>query len=94
MDFIKFNVDRQKLYYSQKRYFSTDTIDTLYCKFEFATDRSENIRGEWNLPYLWTQFHDEKGNVYVKPVNDNVCSIPSDCLRQREFKMTLFARPC
>lgn len=40
---------------------------------------------------IWAQFHDGKGNVWVKPVTDNTCSIPPECLRQPEFKMTLFA---
>jgi hypothetical protein len=91
MDHIKFNVDGQRLYYNQKCYFSTDTIDMLYVNFEFVEDDSGHICGEWDLPHLWAQFHDENGNVYVKPVEDNTCSIPFDCLRQDEFKMTLFA---
>ena len=91
MDYIRFSVDGQRLYYNQKCYFSTDTVDMLYCNFEFETDDLGHIRGEWDLPYHWAQFHDENGNVYVNQVVDNTCSIPYDCLRQSEFKMTLFA---
>ena len=91
MEYIKFIVDNQRLNYNSRCYVSTDTIDTLFCSFKFEIDGSGNARGGWSLPYLWAQFHDEKGNVWVKPVNDNVCSIPSECLRQPEFKMTLFA---
>jgi hypothetical protein len=40
---------------------------------------------------LWAQFHDEEGNVYIKAVTDNTCSIPFNCLKQLKFKMTLFA---
>jgi hypothetical protein len=91
MEYIKFIVDGQKLNYNSRRYVSTDTIDTLFCRFKFEIDSSGHVRGGWNLPFIWAQFHDEKGNVYVKPVKDGVCSIPYDCLRQHEFKMTLFA---
>ena len=91
MEYIKFIVDGQRLNYNSRCYVSTDTIDTLFCRFRFEIDGSGNARGGWSLPYLWAQFHDEKGNTYVKPVKDNVCSIPSECLRQPEFKMTLFA---
>jgi hypothetical protein len=91
MEYINFIVDRQKLNYNRRCYVSTDTIDTLFCRFKFEIDSSGNARGEWNLPYLWAQFHDGKGNTYVKPVEDDVCSIPSECLKEPEFKMTLFA---
>ena len=91
MDYIRFNVDGQRLDYSQKYYSSTDTINTLYCNFKFETDDLGHVRGGWNLPFIWAQFHDEKGNVYVKAVEDNTCSIPFNCLKQLKFKMTLFA---
>jgi hypothetical protein len=91
MEYINFIVDRQKLNYNSRCYVSTDTIDTLFCRFKFEIDSSGNARGGWNLPYLWAQFHDENGNTYVKPVKDGVCSIPSGCLKEPEFKMTLFA---
>ena len=91
MDYIRFIVDGQRLDYDRKYYSSTDTIDTLYCNFKFETDDLGHILGGWDLPYLWTQFHDENGNVYIKAVENNVCSIPFDCLRQHKFKMTLFA---
>ncbi|MBO5628874.1 MAG: hypothetical protein J5965_07320 [Aeriscardovia sp.] len=92
MDFIRFIVDGQRLDYDRKYYSSTDTIDTLYCNFKFITDDLGHVRGGWDLPFIWAQFHDEKGNVYVKEVTaDNTCSIPFECLRQLKFKMTLFA---
>ena len=91
MDYIRFSVDGQRLDYDRKYYSSTDTIDTLYCNFKFETDDLGHILGGWDLPYLWAQFHDENGNVYIKAVDDNVCSVPFDCLRQHKFKMTLFA---
>ena len=91
MDYIRFSVDGQRLDYDRKYYSSTDTIDTLYCNFKFETDDLGHILGGWDLPYLWAQFHDENGNVYIKTVEDNVCSVPFDCLRQHKFKMTLFA---
>lgn len=90
MNYINFSVDGQKLSCNQRYYSSTGTINTLSCSFKFKTNGSENTNG-WNLPHLWTQFHDLDGNTYVKPVNDNTCVIPSDCLKQPEFKMTLFA---
>lgn len=86
MNYISFSVDGQKLSCSQRYYSSTGTINTLSCSFKFKTNDSG-----WDLPYLWTQFHDLNGNTYVKPVNENTCAIPSDCLKQPEFKMTLFA---
>lgn len=91
MDYIRFSVDGQRLDYDRKYYSSTDTIDTLYCNFKFETDDLGHILGGWDLPYLWAQFHDEEGNVYIKAVTDNTCSIPHKCLRQLKFKMTLFA---
>lgn len=92
MDFIRFSVRGQRLDYDKRYYSSTETIDTLYCNFKFETDDLGHIWGGWNLPYLWTQFHDKEGNVYVKEVTaDNTCSIPYNCLRQCKFKMTLFA---
>ncbi len=92
MDYIRFIVDGQRLDYDRKYYSSTDTIDTLYCNFKFITDDLGHVHGGWDLPYIWAQFHDENGNVYVKEVTaDNTCSIPYDCLRQLKFKMTLFA---
>ena len=91
MDYIRFIVDGQRLDYDRKYYSSTDTIDTLYCNFKFETDVLGHIRGGWDLLHLWAQFHDEQGNVYIKQVDNNTCSIPSNCLRQRKFKMTLFA---
>jgi hypothetical protein len=90
-DYINFNVDGQKLSYTQKNYTSTGTIDTLFVRFKFKTDNSGNVKGGWDLPHLWAQFHDKYGNVYVKPVKDNTCSIPYDCLRHTTFRMTLFA---
>jgi hypothetical protein len=91
MDYIRFSVDGQRLDYDRKYYSSTDTIDTLYCNFKFETDDLGHILGGWDLPYLWAQFHDEEGNVYIKAVTDNTCSIPFNCLKQLKFKMTLFA---
>ena len=91
MDYIRFSVDGQRLDYDRKYYSSTDTIDTLYCNFKFETDDLGHILGGWDLPYLWAQFHDEEGNVYIKQVENNTCSIPHKCLRQLKFKMTLFA---
>lgn len=91
MDYIRFSVDGQRLDYDRKYYSSTDTIDTLYCNFKFETDDLGHVLGGWDLPYLWAQFHDENGNVYIKAVEDNVCSVPFDCLNQHKFKMTLFA---
>jgi hypothetical protein len=90
MNYISFSVDGQKLSCSQRYYSSTGTINTLSCSFEFKTNDSQDTSG-WDLPYFWAQFHDKNGNTYVKPVNDNACAIPSDCLKQPEFKMTLFA---
>jgi hypothetical protein len=90
MNYISFSVDGQKLSCTQNYYSSTGTINTLSCSFKFKTNDSEDTSG-WDLPYLWTQFHDLDGNTYVKPVNENTCAIPSDCLKQPEFKMTLFA---
>jgi hypothetical protein len=91
MDYIRFSVDGQRLDYDRKYYSSTDTIDTLYCNFKFETDDLGHILGGWDLPYLWAQFHDEEGNVYIKAIENNTCSIPSNCLKQLKFKMTLFA---
>lgn len=92
MDYIRFSVHGQRLDYDKRYYSSTETIDTLYCNFKFETDGLGHIFGGWNLPYLWAQFHDEEGNVYIKTVTaDNTCSIPYSCLRQHKFKMTLFA---
>lgn len=44
-DYINFNVDGQKLSYTQKYYTSTGTIDTLFVRFKFKTDNSGNVRG-------------------------------------------------
>lgn len=91
MDYIRFIVDGQRLDYDRKYYSSTDTIETLYCNFKFETDELGHVCGGWDLAHIWVQFHDEQGNVYIKQVDNNTCSIPSNCLRQRKFKMTLFA---